>query len=167
MALVGAGSWKETSMISKSERRAALVASSLLALAAAGAAAAAQPEAPAGGHALRAHLTGAAEKPTAGDPKGTGHAMLHIDPAKQQLCYKLKVHGIGEPTMAHIHKGPPTAAGPPVVELKAPGADGMSSGCTAVEPALLKDLMNNPQAYYVNVHNSAFQGGAVRGQLGK
>jgi len=33
--------------------------------------------------------------------------------------------------------------------------------------ALAQDLIQNPSAYYVNVHNGPFPKGAVRGQLGK
>ena len=42
-----------------------------------------------------------------------------------------------------------------------------ASGCTTgVDPALVKDIRKNPENYYVNVHSSVFQPGAIRGQLG-
>jgi hypothetical protein len=115
---------------------------------------------------LSATLSGPAEHPP-GDPKGAGTAMLHIDQAKQEVCYELQVQNIAPATMAHIHMAPATESGPPVAELKAPGADGKSSGCVAAAPALLKGLTDNPSAYYVNVHNAEHPAGAVRGQLGK
>lgn len=41
-----------------------------------------------------------------------------------------------------------------------------ASGCRAgVDRALLEDILQNPNDYYVNVHNATYQPGAVRGQL--
>lgn len=119
------------------------------------------PKAPA----LGAHLTGAAEKPKPGDPDGAGHATVRIDAAQSQVCYELSVEKIAPATAAHIHKGGPDAAGPPVVPLTAPGADGKSKGCATADAAVAKDIQQNPGGYYVNVHNAEFPGGAVRGQL--
>ena len=68
--------------------------------------------------------------------------------------------------MAHIHRAPPTSAGPIVVHLTAP-TSGTSKGCAAVTRALAQELIQSPGAFYVNVHNTPFPGGAVRGQLSK
>ena len=52
--------------------------------------------------------------------------------------------------------------------LSAPDATGKAAGCTTVnDQTLLKNLVQKPGDYYVNVHNGDFPGGAVRGQLGK
>ncbi|QIK95651.1 CHRD domain-containing protein [Sphingomonas sp. HDW15A] len=113
-----------------------------------------------------ATLTGAAEVPGPGDPDGKGSASITINPGKPELCYKLSVKDIATATGAHVHTGSPTQAGPVSVTLTAP-ASGSSSGCVTINRELADAIRKSPQAFYVNVHNSEFPGGAIRGQLGK
>lgn len=119
-----------------------------------------------GGRPLTADLTGGAEVPTPGDPDGSGEASITVNPGQEEICYELTVSGIGEPTAAHIHQGPAGENGPPVVTLETPVA-GSSSDCVPVERGLARQILKNPEAFYVNVHNDEFPGGAVRGQLSK
>jgi hypothetical protein len=120
-----------------------------------------------GGRPLTASLSGPAEKPTAGDPDGAGSAKLKVNVGQAQVCYDLEVSGIAVATMAHIHKAPPTAAGPVTIALKPPAANGKVSGCASAARDVVKDILQNPGAYYVNVHNAQYPAGAVRGQLSK
>jgi hypothetical protein len=120
-----------------------------------------------GGRPFSTTLTGAAEVPGPGDPDGSGTAALRLNPGQQEVCFELTVSGIAPATAAHIHVGPAGVAGPVVVPL-APPTSGTSSGCvTGVDPELIKAIIQNPQAYYVNVHNAEFPAGALRGQLSK
>ena len=41
------------------------------------------------------------------------------------------------------------------------------TGCAKTTAAIAKDIASKPGDYYVNVHNEAFPGGALRGQLSK
>ena len=119
-----------------------------------------------GGRPINVAMTGAAERPGPGDPDGTGTASFRINSGQGEVCYTLTVANIEPATAAHIHRAPPTDAGPIVVHLNAP-TNGSSSGCAPISRALAKELIQNPGAFYVNVHNTPFPGGAVRGQLGR
>jgi len=120
----------------------------------------------AGGRPFSTELTGAAEVPGPGDPDGEGTAHLTLNQGQGEICYELTVSGIAPATAAHIHVGDSTVAGPVVVPLNAP-TSGSSSGCASVDPALIKAIRQNPENYYVNVHNAEFPAGALRGQLSK
>jgi hypothetical protein len=127
----------------------------------------------AGGRPLSTTLTGAAEVnnagvPNQGDLDGSGTADLTLNQGQGEICFEINVSGILLPaTAAHIHIAPPTAPGPIVVPLAAPDASGHASGCVSADPNLIKAIRQNPENYYVNVHNADFPAGAVRGQLSK
>lgn len=113
---------------------------------------------------LSATLTGTQAVP-AGDRDGTGTAELRVDGPGGRVCWTLAVRGIAPATAAHVHRGAPGAAGPPVVTIETPGADGRSQGCTAVERALALEIAGRPSDFYLNVHTADHPAGAVRGQL--
>jgi hypothetical protein len=119
-----------------------------------------------GGRRLTATLTGAAEVPGPGDPDGGGTAVITLNQGQNEVCFELTVSNIAPATLAHIHSGGPTAAGPAVVTLTPP-AEGSSKGCVSAGADLIKSIRQNPGDYYVNVHNADFPDGAVRGQLSK
>lgn len=119
-----------------------------------------------GGTRFTATLTGAAEVPGPGDPDGRGTATIRINPGKSQLCFEIRVSNIAPATAAHVHIGSRTVAGPVSAGLAAP-TSGTSSGCVTISRQLADAIRKNPQNYYVNVHNAAYPGGAVRGQLAR
>ena len=119
-----------------------------------------------GGRPISVTLTGAAERPGPGDPDGSGTATFQLNQGQGEICYELTATDIAPATAAHIHVAPVTAPGPVVVPLAAP-TSGSSSGCVTVDAELIKAIRQNPENYYVNVHNAAFPGGAIRAQLSK
>ena len=112
---------------------------------------------------LVASMTGAAEQP-AGAPGGSAKATITFDSSKKKVCWRFtKLKGVSGPTAAHIHLGSRGKAGPITIPF---GAKYRSKGCqTRVDKALIKQVLAHPSLYYVNIHNSGFPAGAVRGQL--
>jgi hypothetical protein len=120
-----------------------------------------------GGRPFFTSLSGAAEIPGPGDPDGTGSAALQLNQGQGTICYELEVAGIDPATAAHIHViNTAAGTGPVLVTLDA-RTDGSSSACAEVSAEVIKAIRQNPEGYYVNVHNAAFPGGAVRGDLSK
>jgi hypothetical protein len=112
---------------------------------------------------LLAHLSGSEEVPGPGDPDGRGLARISIDTESGEICYKIRVRRIDPAMAAHIHEAARGEAGPVVQGLEAP-TDGSSSGCV-INDTLADELAANPSDYYINVHNTPYPAGAVRGQL--
>lgn len=110
-------------------------------------------------------LNGANEVPGPGDPDGSGKAQITVVKGQGQVCYVIQVYGIAPATAAHIHVGPAGEAGPVVVTLGTPDANGYARGCVAASSSLIAAINRNPSGYYVNVHNAEYPAGAIRGQL--
>jgi hypothetical protein len=112
-----------------------------------------------------------------GDKDGTGKAEFELIPEIGQICYEIEVQGIAKPTepapglgSAHIHflEGPPV--GGIAVDLEADfepkGEDEFkATGCVEVNEDLLSQIVGHPEAFYVNIHNAEFPGGALAGVL--
>jgi hypothetical protein len=115
-----------------------------------------------------AAMSGSQEAPNPGDPDGYGAADFRIKGNK--VCFRIIAANIDQVTAAHIHKAPPGQAGDIVVDLFSAKGRNQTlppriSGCAKTTRAIAKDIARNFDDYYVNVHNPAFPGGALRGQL--
>jgi LPXTG-motif cell wall-anchored protein len=111
---------------------------------------------------LTATLAGSAET----DEDGSGTATVVLDPDAGTACWEFSVENIDPVTVSHIHEGAEGADGGVVVDLDLDGFEGTSEGCNeAADAETLQAIIDNPAGYYVNVHNEAFPGGAIRGQL--
>ena len=120
------------------------------------------------GTGFTAKLSGTVEVP-AGDPNATGTAVFRLSPAEGLVCFHVIVTGESQPIVAmHIHQAPAGTAGPVVVPLITPTANGSaqeSKGCVAADVSLIREIVASPAQFYVNVHTKAFPAGAARGQL--
>ena len=117
-------------------------------------------------------MTGAQEVPPA-DPDGRGVFAAVVKGDK--LCYVMAANRIEPPTLAHIHKAPRGVNGGIVVGLTPPNR--VAADCIRTVPddqdptgmllteSELAAIVATPSDYYVNVHNTPFPAGAIRGQL--
>lgn len=111
---------------------------------------------------LTADLAGSAET----DEDGTGSARIVVDPDAGTACWTLSAENIDPVTISHIHVGAAGEDGDVVVDLDLDGFEGSSEGCNeAADAEALQAIVDDPAGYYVNLHNEAFPGGAIRGQL--
>lgn len=106
-----------------------------------------------------------------GDTDGTGTGRITVNVGQDRVCWEFTVSNVDPVNRGHIHKAPAGSNGPIVVDFfnVAAGTQGPLTGCTTTPlgSALLKDILKNPSAYYLNLHNEPFPGGAIRGQLEK
>jgi len=119
-----------------------------------------------GGRPFEVTLTGAAEAPGPGDADGSGTASLRLNHGQGEVCFSYSVTDVGPLAAAHIHLAPAGQPGPVVIPTPPTSATG-GSGCVSADQDLIKAIMHDPEAYYFNVHNADFPGGALRGQLHK
>jgi hypothetical protein len=109
---------------------------------------------------LEAKLRGANEGAPASN---RGKTEIRLTPSTRRVCWETTIAKIdGRPNASHIHKGRQGASGNVVVPL---GAGYKRQGCTTASKALIRAIIRNPGAYYVNVHNAKHPAGAMRGQL--
>ncbi len=119
---------------------------------------------------LEAKLTGKAEVPGPGSPKGKGDIHVFLKPTQDKVCYDFEVKKLDEMTAGHIHKGDSETAGPVKVTLfeDETGLEGTGAyeGCVKnVKAKLLKKIAKAPEKFYVNLHTFDYPDGAIRGQL--
>ena len=132
-----------------------------------------------GGRKFVESLTGQAEIDAgalSADMDGRGTAHVTVNVGQGRVCWNLVGLANLDPLIAaHIHQAPATAAGPIRISFFHFGEPIDLEGCTEVpgtalhpfDRARLKDVIQNPQNYYVNIHTTAFPPGAIRGQLDK
>ena len=116
---------------------------------------------PAAGACFSAALSGTSEVPP-NDSDVTGYATAVLAPSQQSITAYISYTGelSGTETAAHIHRGAPGVAGPPVYDLP------LGNPKTITQTLAISDV-NDLLAgnLYVNIHSTNFSGGEIRGQL--
>jgi hypothetical protein len=116
---------------------------------------------------LKAHLTGKSEVPAA-DSDGSGRAEIRLNAKKGKVCYEITTKNINGASAAHIHAGKKGVNGDVLVPLFAGSGGSHLQGCVKdIAKSTIKAIARHPKRYYVNVHNTDFPNGAIRGQLHK
>jgi CHRD domain len=113
-------------------------------------------------------LDGGQEVPAAGAPDGHATGFVHVH--GNQLAYAVTWNGIATPTLGHIHAGPVGVAGPVAVPLFAapaglPASISGVAGTVTADREVARKINQDPNEYYMNLHNAEFGAGALRGQL--
>ncbi|HSE51815.1 MAG TPA: CHRD domain-containing protein [Gemmatimonadales bacterium] len=124
-----------------------------------------------------ATLTGAAERPTPVTTNATGTATVTINDANSTITFSVSVSNLLSPTMAHIHVGTTSEAGPIALGLLATAppagvftgvlASGTLAGSAVVGGETFATLVAKIRSgnAYINVHTPVNPGGEIRGQL--
>jgi hypothetical protein len=107
------------------------------------------------------------------ESKGSAHVKVYDD-GTIEFLFTVNNKSGETYTRAHIHKAAAGVNGPihwdfleagnPVASISDQPSQ-LRGVARARAAAVLADLLANPSGYYVNVHSTAFPGGAVRGQL--
>lgn len=118
---------------------------------------------------LRAKMTAEevvdpAGQPSPGPAGAKGRTDLAIESRAGKVCYRLALEAVEDtPTGVHVHRGVKSAPGNVVIELNY--AQNGNRGCVNANSAVLSDIKEHPEQYYVDVHTDRHPNGAVRGQV--
>jgi hypothetical protein len=133
-------------------------------------------------------VVGMDDQPSPGEPGATGTFNYRINSDENVICYDLTLNGVtGEymspaKTATHIHEAAEGTSGPPRIAFPNPSGDGdtrTSSGClegpftTGVMADgqdtgtgfTVREIEENPSAFFGDTHTAEYTAGAVRGQL--
>ena len=107
-----------------------------------------------------------------GDQDGSATGSITVNVGQDRVCWEFtNVMNVAPVNRGHIHRAPAGSNGGIVVDFfnVTAGTQGPLTGCTTTPLGkdLLKDIIKNPSAFYLNLHNADFPGGAIRGQLEK
>jgi hypothetical protein len=102
-----------------------------------------------------------------GDVDGTASGTVTIDNVTNVVSWNLTYANIATPGLMHIHTGAAGVAGGILVNMgvATTGGPGTLINQTTVPASSVTTILANPPGFYVNIHNSPFPAGAVRGQL--
>ncbi|MGH3656730.1 MAG: CHRD domain-containing protein [Micromonosporaceae bacterium] len=120
------------------------------------------------------------EVPGGGDRGGYGFARITLDEAEERACYFIGWEELeGDVTAAHLHNAPRGHNGPHAIDFfndrHFDGQRDGAFGCVRVTDdrhkrgmsarEKIRDIIDNPEDFSINIHTTRFKDGAIRGQL--
>lgn len=120
------------------------------------------------------NATGVPINPHGDDDRGS--IRLRLNPGQEEVCWSVDeltlTSGEALPHAAHIHLATAGVAGPVVVNLfggtapvPAPTSYPTATTCVPASREGIIAIIQDPAAYYVNLHNAQHPAGVVRAQL--
>ena len=104
-----------------------------------------------------------------GDPDGLGTGTITVDDSTGEVSWDFSYMDIDPPTAMHIHAAPAGSNGGVHIGLTvntSGGAGTLIDSLVHMPTSDVTAILNDPEGFYVNIHNGDFPGGALRGQLG-
>lgn len=106
-----------------------------------------------------------AQETGAGDPDGLATGPITLDAVTGDVFWNFTYSNIASPTAMHIHAGAAGVSSGVVIGLGTAGTPGNLMGALIAAPATVASIVAAPESFYVNIHNSEFSSGAIRGQV--
>lgn len=114
---------------------------------------------------------GVAINPHGDDDRGSGE--LRVNLGRGEVCFEFGAitlsAGEALPNNAHIHRAPAGVAGQVVVPLfnpaTAPASYPTATTCVTADRNILREIVQHPEGFYVNLHNPTHPAGVMRDQL--
>ena len=106
--------------------------------------------------------------PGPGDPDGSGSALLEVKPRARKVIFHVEFENLVGAAGIFIHKGHKGRNGPVKVVLLNGTIDKPSPQqdlASDEKRRVLRDMLAHPRRYYLEIENTQFPSGAVRGQL--
>ncbi len=116
------------------------------------------------------YLTGD-EHRDGGDRDGAGAARLDFDLEEERVCYVLTWRRLdGAVTAFHLHDAPRYRDGGHWIDFfnneRFDGDEKTVASCVRADRWKIRAVLERPWDYYLNVHTTRHEDGAIRGQLG-
>ncbi|MGH3718601.1 MAG: CHRD domain-containing protein [Pseudonocardiaceae bacterium] len=105
-----------------------------------------------------------------GDRDGQGFARLDFDPDHDRVCYAVRWRRLaGDVTAFHLHVSPRRHDGPVVIDFfnheRYNGYGDTVVDCVHSDERTIRDVLRDPSDFYLMLHTTAHDDGAIRGQL--
>ena len=116
-----------------------------------------------GGRAVTAGLV-----PVPPNTSGAGSFAAQSNVGQGRICWRITETGLADVTAAHIHYRTGPKARQVAVPLTLPSPFvGPARGCVDAPRGIVRNILQHPGLFYVNVHTSAYPDGAIAGVLKK